>query len=219
MSRPAVAGIAGRDRFQEVWRRCLQSGATDNSAEIYRSLLDGYNEANRHYHSLAHIEHCLRMFEKCKPLVTNADALELAIWFHDAIIEPCNHNDEARSAEFYRHFAERVHDIEICDLVERLIMATLHDGGSMQDADAIYMVDIDLSSFGLPWPEFLQDSENLRLENTQICDEEYRHKQDYFRNCLLARDRFFQSDFFASRYETRARENLARYFRQIDNGA
>ncbi len=219
MSKPAVAGIAGRDRFQGVWRRCLLPAAADNSADIYRRVLDRYNETNRYYHSLAHIEHCLRMFDQCKPLVTNADALELAIWFHDAILEPCKRDNEARSAEFYRHFADQVHDIETRDLVEHLIMATLHDGGSMQDADAIYMVDIDLSSFGLPWPEFLQDSENLRLENSQICDEEYRHKQDYFRNCLLARDRFFQSDFFASRYDTPARENLTRYFRQIDNGA
>ena len=77
------------------------------------------------------------------------------------------------------------------------------------------MVDIDLSSFGLSWDEFLQDSKNLRLESADLDDAEYYRKKASFQNCLLAKERFYLSDFFAERLETQARSNLARYFDYI----
>ena len=94
-------------------------------------------------------------------------------------------------------------------------MATLHDGNSLQDEDARYMVDIDLSSFGLSWEEFLLDSQHLRQENPQISDTDFYRNQGEFQHCLLARDRFYRTDYFYQRMEAQARENLARYFEYV----
>ncbi|MCP4390598.1 MAG: hypothetical protein GY802_20040, partial [Gammaproteobacteria bacterium] len=85
---PTTAGdISGLARFQALWRRCLIDGAPDNSAQIHQRLLDGYHEPQRHYHTLVHVEQCLGMFEQCKSMASNPDALELAVWFHDVIFE------------------------------------------------------------------------------------------------------------------------------------
>ena len=200
------------NRFQSLWQRNLLAGARDDSAAIYQRLLAAYQEAHRHYHSLRHIEHCLGVFEQCKSLLQNSDAVELAIWFHDVILESGRHDNEARSAQLYLELSAGVQHEGMRRLVERLIMATLHDGGSLEDADSFYLVDIDLSSFGLPWPEFLRDSLDLRAENPHLCDAEYHLNQTGFQRGLLARPRFYLSDFFFERLEKQARANLARYF-------
>lgn len=69
--------------------------------------------------------------------------------------------------------AQRVCAMPKLPRVDRLIMATLHNGDPLIDADAAYMVDIDLSSFGLSWAEFMRDSENLRRENSSLSGTEY----------------------------------------------
>ena len=204
----AQAGtLTSLGRFQKLWQRNLVAGATDHSAAIHQRLLDGYQESQRHYHSLDHIEHCLGMFEQCKSLVSHADAVELAIWFHDVILVSGRQDNEARSAALYLELSAGAHPDTLRQLVDRLIMATLHNGTELNDADSIYMVDIDLSSFGLPWDEFLRDSRNLRAENPHVSDEEYHLNQTGFQRSLLARPRFFLSDFFHDRYEQQARAN------------
>ncbi len=205
-------GLLARDRFQALWRRNLVAGAVDDSAAIHRRLLDAYREPQRFYHTLEHIEHCLGMFELCKPELEQPDAVELAIWFHDAVYVAGAPDNEARSAELYRRLADGVHAEPLVALVVRLIMATLHDGDSLDDTDADYMVDIDLSSFGLDWDAFLRDSKNLRRERPAVSDEDFYRNQGDFQKLLLARERFFHSRFFQQRFEQRARANLSRYF-------
>lgn len=212
MADPVLSDLLGRDRFQALWRRNLVAGARDDSAAIHRQLVEAYREPQRFYHTLEHIEHCLGMFEMCKPEIEQPDAVELAIWFHDAIYVPGANDNEARSAELYRRHASGAQADDFVALVTRLIMATLHDGNSLDDADADYMVDIDLSSFGLDWEAFLRDSKNLRRERPAVSDEDFYRNQGDFQKLLLARERFFHSEFFQQRFEQRARANLARYF-------
>ncbi len=215
MTDPNLAELLGRDRFQSLWRRNLVAGARDDSAAIHQRLLDAYREPQRFYHTLEHIEHCLGMFELCKPELEQPDAVELAIWFHDAVYVPGATDNEVRSAERYRDHADGVHADDFVALVMRLILATLHDGNSLDDADADYMVDIDLSSFGLDWDGFLRDSKNLRRERPAVSDEDFYRNQGDFQKLLLARERFFHSTFFQQRFEQRARANLARYFEHL----
>ena len=207
----------GLDRFRSLWQRNLIDGAADDSETVHQQLLDAYREPQRHYHTLAHIEHCMSMFDLCESLCAWPDALEIAIWMHDVILVPGKRDNEALSAQLYMDLSAGRHDDEMRALINRLIMATLHDGNSLEDADSIYMVDIDLSSFGLSWDEFLRDSLDLRAENPHLSDSEYRLNQTGFQRMLLARPRFFLSDFFFERYEKQARNNLDRYFEYLRN--
>lgn len=208
-------GATSLFRFQLLWQRCQLDGSLDDSAAIYQRLVDGYNEPQRHYHTMAHIEHCMAMFNECKSLVENADALELSIWFHDVIFEPGKPDNEARSAELYLEYSDGVHAADLRELVARLIMATLHDGSSLEDSDAAFMVDIDLSSFGLCWEAFLKDSGDLRAENPGLSDAKFYRNKAEFLTKLRARERFFLSDFFYPRFEQQAHRNIDRYFEQI----
>ena len=216
MSRSASDERTGLDRFQTLWRDCLLPDAADRSAEIHQRLVRGYGESQRYYHTLEHIDHCLGMFDDCHTLLQAPAAVELAVWFHDVVFEPGQPDNELRSAELYRDFARGVHSENLIDHVYGLIMATLHNGFALEGIDVEYIVDIDLSSFGLTWDEFLRDSENLRRENPHLEDKAYYRNQGYFQARLLERPRFFLSDFFYQRYETQARSNLARYFEYLE---
>ena len=213
---PSTAGdVTGLDRFRSLWQRCLVNGAADDSERIHQRLLAGYREPHRRYHTLAHVKHCLTMFDQCKDLARHPDALELAVWFHDVVWQPGETDNEALSAALYQQLSDGVHADDLRQRVDSLIMATLHDGSSLEDSDAPYMVDIDLSSFGLSWDEFLRDSQNLRQESL-LEDADFYRRQGSFQNCLLSRPRFFVSEYFYQRFESQARENLARYFEYVD---
>ena len=71
-------------------------------------------------------------------------------------------------------------------------------------------MDIDLSSFGLPWKRFWRDSQAVRREFDHLSDLEFMRAQRVFLNALLDREYFFGTTFFRARYEARARANIYR---------
>ena len=204
-----------RDRFRLLWQRNLLAGAKDDSDAIHRQLVDAYNEPQRVYHTLDHIEHCLGLFDSISRKLNKADAVEIAIWFHDVIYQPGAPDNEQLSADFFASLSAGILSDSFQRLVYDLIMATIHNGGDVSDADTQYLVDIDLSSFGLPWGEFIRDSENVRKELKHIPDSVFYPKQVAFQKALLNRPRFFLSDYFFNKFENQARQNLTDYFEVV----
>jgi predicted metal-dependent HD superfamily phosphohydrolase len=77
------------------------------------------------------------------------------------------------------------------------------------------MVDIDLSSLGLPWPDFLRDSHALRQEQAPLSDGQFHRGRIRFLEALLARPAIFHTDLFRDRCEAAARRNLSRHVRAL----
>lgn len=203
------------ERFQTLWRRCLVDGAVDENASVHQQLIDAYNEPQRVYHRLAHIEHCLLMFDAVRLRLENPDAVQLAVWFHDVIYQPGAADNEQRSADQFMAQTAGVFDDVLRDTVYGHIMATLHNSSEIETHDAHYLVDIDLSSFGMAWSDFKRDSDNVREEMNSEPDAVFYPKQAAFQKALLDRPRFFQSEYFYEKYETQARQNLADYYEII----
>ena len=200
------------DRFQLLWRQCLLDQSADNSAAIHQQLVDSYSEPQRVYHTLNHIEHCLTHFDRISAQLQNPVAVELAIWFHDVIYAPGGADNEQLSADLFMELTQDFFDDSLRNTVYQHIMATLHDGSQIDNNDTKFMVDIDLSSFALPWPEFSRDSNNLRKEMSSLSDEDFYRKQFEFQQNLINQPRFFKSDYFYENYEDQARQNLADLF-------
>ncbi len=199
------------NRFQSLWCHCLVDSTIDEGEVTFQQLTSSYSEPHRYYHTLDHIEHCLSLFDKISSKLQNPEALELAIWYHDVVYRPGAENNEQLSADqFMQTTKSRFHD-SLRDTVYQHIMATLHLDSKMSHADTKYMVDIDLSSFGLPWPEFVRDSDNLRREMAYLSDDEYYQRQSTFQQALIDRPRFFKSDYFYQNYEAQAAKNLSDY--------
>ena len=203
------------DRFRLLWQRCLLDSAIDESAAIHQQLIASYSEPQRFYHTLTHIEHCLSLIEKISSELQSPEALELAIWFHDVVYEPGAKDNEQLSADQFMAKTDGVFDDTLRDTVYQHIMATVHDGAEVKHADTKYMLDIDLSSFGRPWAEFIQDSHNLRLELEDWPDDVFYQRQAVFQDKLFGQARFFKSDYFYDNYEAQARQNRSDYFETI----
>ncbi len=181
-----------------------------NAERICQSLLDLYAEPGRHYHTIGHVNHCLGQARLMAELLPDVNALNLAIWFHDCVYDPLARDNEARSAALFRELAAPVTTPSLVHDVERLVLVT-QAGQAPRQADESYMVDIDLSSFGLPWDLFLADSLAVRAERPHLSEEQYAVQQALFLNGLLERESVFATDFFRVRYEDVARSNIGRY--------
>lgn len=196
-------------RFVALWERCRADAERGEPLRVHATLCEHYGEAVRRYHTLEHIRHCLREFDAARPADDIADAVEMALWFHDVIFVPGAQDNEQLSADCFRELARDCLPPSFIAEVERMIMATTHRLPP-RDRGAAWAVDLDLSSFGLPWPTFLRDSRHVREEMSAQCDDDYYPAHGRFLRGLCARERIYTTEVFHARYEQAARDNITR---------
>src|SRR5215470_11849955 len=68
------------------------------SDPVRAELVSAYTASDRHYHDLRHIETLLGLADACASAITDREAVEAAIWFHDAIYDTRRNDNEERSA-------------------------------------------------------------------------------------------------------------------------
>jgi predicted metal-dependent HD superfamily phosphohydrolase len=198
----------GAARFTELWQRCIASPPSPDGATVYADLLRRYGTPFRRFHNLGHIHDCLRRCDEVAPLLVDRDAVEFALWFHDAVYDIGSSTNELRSAELFLDVsagAPFMFRHRVCDH----ILATRHLS-SVSDSDRRYIVDIDLSGFGAPWEEFMRNGALLRDESSGVPDAKYHCGQVAFLSRLQKRRHFFATEYFRTRFEATARENLRR---------
>jgi len=188
---------------------CVRLGARQGLRALHSLLLKHYSERTRFYHSRAHLEHCLAQFDQARSVIPDPDAVEIALWFHDVIYDPFACDNELRSADLFMQGLGRQIDPDRAELIYMLIMATVHDRPP-GTTNAGFIVDIDLSSFALPWEEFEADSTAIRCEYGHLSDEEFYGKQYRFLSTLASRKSLYSTPFFRQRSERLARKNLER---------
>ena len=200
--RKAVRVSQTQARFMALWSR---SGGLDNEA-VYDDLARLYAEPTRHYHTLRHIRRCLRDLDWARNAIPHPDAVELALWCHDVIYVPGAPDNEQRSVEWFRRWADgRIASGDrICDM----ILATKHTNVPTVP-DECFMVDIDLAVLGGARKRFREDGARLRAERPDLDDRAYDSQERMILGSLLARPRIYLTDYFHARCEVRARGNLS----------
>ncbi len=197
-------------RFEDLWNRCREGAGGASATRAWEAVSGGYGEAHRRYHTPAHIDHCLGQFDLARGVIDSADAVEMAIWFHDVVYDSGAADNERRSADLFLELAGDGFSADFRSLIDELVMVTVHRNPPVTDAQC-YVVDIDLSSFGLPWEEFVRDSVAVREEFPHLSDADYYPRQREFMESLLARPQFCFTDFFRARHQQRARTNIRRH--------
>lgn len=204
-----------KQRFTTLWNRSRTTGGTGADADdVYDEVYAYYSESGRHYHTPKHIEHCLTQFDLATDGMDDVDAVEMAIWFHDLIFDVSADDNELKSAQRFVELANDSMAPEFKAKVFDLIMATAPPR-QPKTSDQGFMLDIDLSSFGLPWDEFVRDSTAVREESPQLSDAEFFPGQRAFLESLVNRSHFYFTDFFRSRIEETARSNIRRHLKML----
>lgn len=197
-------------RFAALWRRCSNSKQPVGS-DIFRKLNVLYSEPFRQYHNFNHISYCLRQFDQCTALMDEPDAVELGLWFHDAVYVTGAKDNERRSADLFLECAVTASSINTTmqQRVVELIMNTTHNARPTC-RDGKFIMDIDVSGFGQPWEDFMRDGAHLRAESSSTEDRVYYAGLLRFMRFLSFRPTFFFTHYFQQHYEHTAQDNLRR---------
>ncbi len=199
-------------RFVALWAR--NSDTAVKGSEIANNLLEFYSESGRHYHTMAHIEFCLSLFDQVKGLCVSADTVELAIWFHDSIYKFPSVENEKLSALYFMDVSEGCMSDQQRQKIFDQVITTDHKSRPT-DPDQQILLDIDLSSFGRPWDQFIEDGLNVRRELAYQDDDSFYQQQIGFMTQLVGRKNFYNTAWFKERFEKTAKSNLTRYLDQL----
>ena len=185
---------------------CIDVGIAPSESD-YRRLRRAWGGMGRHYHTLSHLDACLRELDGARNLALRPAEVELALWFHDAVYRSWRRDNEARSAELAADIL-RGASIETVERVRQLILATLHDDAGFS-GDTALVIDIDLSILGAP-PEIYSRFESaIRREYWWVPRARYVAGRSKILARFLGRNAIYTHDFFYERYESAARANIA----------
>lgn len=193
--------------WSALWQRL---GAQGNASAVYNDLVARYSEPHRAYYTLQHIGHCLDEFEQVRHLAENPDAMELALWYHDAIYDTKTKDSEERSAVLA---VEMTRNVSLPDnlgqSVANLIIATKHSA-IPSDSDVQLLVDIDLSILGQAEERFDEYERQVRKEYEWVFEDAFVAGRSAILKSFLNRPTIYATQFFRNKYEAQARRNIAR---------
>jgi len=201
----------GQDRWLQLWQ---DAGGCGDGATWYEKLTRAYAEPQRHYHTQQHIAECLAEFDGARQLAQQPAAVELALWFHDAVYDPKAGDNEEQSAAMARSCLETGGASNLAASVSDLVMAT-KSHGTEAGPDAALMVDVDLSILGQGEQRFAEYEAQIREEYRWVPKLIFNSKRAEILERFLARSRIYATDFFAAKYERQARRNLEGSIREL----
>lgn len=193
-------------------RACIDVGVAPHESD-YRRVRRGWNGMGRHYHTLSHLEDCLRELDECRGLAVRPEEVELALWFHDAVYRTWRKDNEAQSAALAVRVL-RAAPQESVSRIRQSILATMHREEPFA-GDTALVVDIDLSILGASPEVYARFERAIRREYWWIPRARYVAARGRILASFLGRAAIYQHDAFYEKYETRARENLGAALRQL----
>ncbi|MES2460232.1 MAG: N-methyl-D-aspartate receptor NMDAR2C subunit [Armatimonadota bacterium] len=190
-------------RWQDVWR---PYGTESESDRVFDELSAAYGAPDRHYHTLGHVADCLRTLDSCRNDAEDAAAVEIALWFHDAVYDTHAGDNEEQSALWA---VRELGGDGRANSVHRLILATKHGATESSDRDDRLIADIDLVILGKDEAIFWAYEDAICREYAWVPETVFRTKRAEILSRFLQRDRIYQTARFHEQYDAAARANLA----------
>jgi predicted metal-dependent HD superfamily phosphohydrolase len=184
----------------------------DNALKQELSTL--YGDAGRHYHGIAHLNALLALANEYRPALADPEAVEAAIWFHDAVYDSRAKDNEAQSAALAREKLGGRIEPRRLDRIAAMIEATAtHRLPDFTDADAsrdaAFFLDMDLSILGAPPELFAVYGDAVRQEYAWVQEPAWNAGRAAVLKNFLARRHIFYTPEFRNRFESQAKKNIA----------
>lgn len=196
-------------RVEECWSRAWQQlcPGTDGRLEQI-DLLGKYSAPSRHYHTEQHLDECLAAFDEFRHLASRPAEVELALLFHDAVLDTHRYDNEQQSADLARAAlslkgARRQAVKGVCEL----ILATRHHGGVLT-GDAALVADLDLWILAAPRSRFVEYERQVRAEYPDVSEYVFWEKRRELLERFLAREWIYRTPALREQWEAKARDNL-----------
>jgi predicted metal-dependent HD superfamily phosphohydrolase len=196
-----------------LWQRIAAQG---DPLPPYHDLAQRLAEPHRAYHTMCHIQHCLDEMAQVRPLAAHPDAMEIALWYPDAVYDTHATDNEAQSTTLV---AQILRDASLSEtfvqMVVRLIMATQHHAVT-EDSDTRLLVDIDLAILGQPAQIFDAYEHHIRQEYAWVSHDAFLEGRARILRSFLHRSTIYDTDHFRQHYEAQARINIERSLRVLE---
>jgi predicted metal-dependent HD superfamily phosphohydrolase len=203
----------------ESWRWLWSElGCEKPQARIHDQLKQAYSEPHRHYHTLAHLSECFAELGKARMLCNRLSEVAVALWFHDAIYDPTQRDNEIQSA----CWAEQTildHGLSqsLSERIRDLILATRHQEVH-KEPDAQVLSDVDLAILGAPSERFEEYERQIRREYFWMPESEFNQGRHRILTALVSRDFIYCTPHFRKQLEEQARSNLKGSLSGLERG-
>jgi predicted metal-dependent HD superfamily phosphohydrolase len=193
------------------------------SEEVRARLVGIYTRPDRHYHDLRHIKAMLGLAEEHVGEINDREAVEAAIWFHDAVYDTRRADNEPESAKFAMQVLAGAAAEERLEFIAAMIRASAKHGipASMQEGaarDCTLFLDMDLAVLGSPAAEFDAYERAVRLEYGWVPEEAWIAGRSQVLRSFLARPSIYATPQFRKSHEAAARSNLTRSLTGLEKG-
>jgi len=199
------------DSLQIAYVRLLAEFHIEPAATYshFDNLVRMYSESSRNYHNLEHIAEVLKVAGRLRKFAENPNAVMLAAWYHDAVYDPKQNDNEAKSADFSKKVLEELGvSSPMIATVTELILATAHMTPHVLTADVRVLLDADLAILGSGETRYLRYAADIRREYAWVPDAEYAAARIAVLDGFLARQRIFHTDILFLEGEGSARRNM-----------
>jgi len=202
-------------------------GASASEAELDAAgaaLLSAYSEPTRFYHTAAHLADVMDKLDWAKNALQETgeldmmtpreaarmfDVIELALWYHDAVYDATQKDNEAKSRDWFLKDAKK---FGLADDLQRdvaaLIDLTAHHKNAATLPERI-LTDCDLAILGAPPAAFAAYDANIRKEYAHVPAAAYKVGRYNVLQGFLSQPQVFKTEAFQKQFEAQARANLS----------
>lgn len=184
------------------WRALAGEGADELGAALIRA----WEEPQRHYHDQSHLTWLLDEAERREALICDPAFVGYAIWFHDAVYQPGQPDNEKLSADWARNAL--AHDARLAERVAHVIEMTKNHAEGEADGDAALFLDMDIAILGAPWEAYCRYAAGVRREFGAYPDGAFAGGRWRFLDRQLEHQRTFRTDVYENELGETARANM-----------
>jgi predicted metal-dependent HD superfamily phosphohydrolase len=206
--------------IESLETRWMKRFSCTNKAETiikngFKHLATKYSEKHRHYHTLQHVDACMKHLDEIAGHIVDLKAVEIALWFHDMIYDPKRNDNEKRSAKYAEAFLASVNlPPEEISKIAKLVVLTKHPSHPSSN-DEKYLIDIDLAILGANEQRYDQYESSIRKEYGFVPSLLYKKGRRKLLLSFAESDRIYLTADFYKKYENQARLNIHRALKNL----
>ncbi|MBC9228630.1 metal-dependent hydrolase [bacterium SPL81] len=193
--------------LEKSWFELHQHYHFSEPQKIFNKLIVAYSEKQRAYHTVQHLYECLVLLESIRVDLNDANAVALALWFHDAVYEPQAKDNELKSAELFEQYLAQDLSIDIVEKIKRWIIATQKHEAT-DELDLQFLLDIDLAILAASPERFEEYEQQIQQEYAWVDPDVYSIKRKQVLAHFYQTEPLYQTEYFQQNFEQRAKSNL-----------
>ncbi|EOR07892.1 HD domain-containing protein [Acinetobacter genomosp. 15BJ] len=193
--------------LEKSWFELHQHYHFSEPQKVFNKLIAAYSEKQRAYHTLQHLYECLTLLESIRADLNDAHAVELALWFHDAVYAPQAKDNELKSAELFEQYLAQDLSADDVQKIKRWIVATKkHEATDEQDLQ--FLLDIDLAILAASAERLDEYEQQIQQEYAWVYPDVYSIKRKQVLTHFYRTEPLYQTEYFQQNFEQPAKSNL-----------